>query len=248
MATAGCVLLAGCASGRRTGGATGGSDRPVVANHDEILQARRHEYRATGMMEQGVADTTVVEMLVDTLGRVEDVRVGVSSGDETVDRAALRVARVHRFEPARNRGNAVPVRVSLSISFEPRLCDFPPMPDRLFMMEKLDAGGRRGETTVALLVDERGLVRQAKVEIGSGWDRFDQAALEAARESRYRPGLVACEPAEMWTTMKYGFGGRTADTEGMPGGDGSGARGRTPSLAADAVAAVGGVVSRLPSE
>ena len=43
------------------------------------------------MMEQGVADTTVVQMLVDTLGLVEQVKVGVSSEDETVDQAALRV-------------------------------------------------------------------------------------------------------------------------------------------------------------
>lgn len=206
----GAFLLAGCASGPAVGGATGDSATPVIANHEEILQARRHEYRATGMMEQGVADTTVVEMLVDALGRVEDARVGVGSEDETVDSASLRVARVHRFEPARNRGVAVPVRVSLSISFEPRLCDFPPMPDRLFMVEKLDAGDRRGEATVALLVDERGLVRQAKVEAGSGWDRFDRAALRAARQSRYRPGLVKCEPSEIWTTMKFGFGNRPA--------------------------------------
>ena len=145
-------------------------------------------------------------MLVDTLGRVEDVKVGISSENETVDQAALRVARVHRFELARNGGRAVAVWVSLSISFAPRLCDVPPGVDTLFMMENLNAEGRRGETTVALLVDERGLVRQAKVETRSGWDRFDQAALRAARRTRYHPGLVKCERAEMWTTMKFGFG------------------------------------------
>ena len=72
----------------------------MIINHEEILQARRHEYRTTGMMEQGVADTTVVRMLVDTLGSVEGVKVGISSQDGTVDQAALRVARIHRFEPA----------------------------------------------------------------------------------------------------------------------------------------------------
>lgn len=204
----GGVLVAGCASGHLAGGATSGSESPLIVNHDEILQARRNEYRITGMMERGVADTTVVQMLVDTLGRVEDVKVGISSENEAVDQAALRVARVHRFEPARNRGNAVAVWVSLSISFAPRLCDVPPQPDTLFMMENLDAGGRRGETTVALLVDEHGRVREAKVETRSGWDRFDQAALRAARRTRYHPGLVKCEPGEIWTTMKYGFGRR----------------------------------------
>lgn len=208
LAVFGGVAVAGCASGPTVSATTGSSAAPVIVNQHEILQARRHEYRATGMMEQGVADTAVVQMLVDTVGEVEDVKVGVSSENETLDRAALSVARVHRFEPARNRGRAVVVWVSLSISFEPRLCDFPPMPDTVFMMEELNAEGRRGETTVSLLVDERGVVREAKVETGSGWDRFDQAALRAARRTRYHPGLVKCEPAEMWTTMTYGLGNR----------------------------------------
>ena len=206
LAALGGVVVAGCASGPTGGGTTSGSAAPVIVNHQEVVQAQRREYRTTGMMEQGVADTTVVQVLVDALGRVEDVRVAVGSEDETVDQAALRVARVHRFEPARNRGKAVAVWVSLSISFEPRLCDFPPNAAGIWMMERLDAGDRRGETTVALLVDERGSVRQVKIETGSGWDRFDQAALGAARKTRFRPGWVKCEPAEMWTTVKYGFG------------------------------------------
>lgn len=211
LAVFGGVAVAGCASGPTVSATTGSSAAPVIVNQHEILQARRDEYRTTGMMEQGVADTTLVQLLVDTLGEVEDVKVGVSSENETLDQAAMRVARVHRFEPARNRGRAVAVWVSLSISFEPRLCDFPPMPDTVFMMERLNAEGRRGETTVSLLVDERGVVREARVETGSGWDRFDQAALRAARRTRYHPGLVRCEPAEMWTTMMYGFGNRMDD-------------------------------------
>ena len=93
----GGVLVAGCASGPTVSGTTSDSAAPVIVNHEGIVEARRHEYRTTGMMEQGVADTTVVQMLVDALGRVEDVRVAVSSENESVDQAALRVARVHRF-------------------------------------------------------------------------------------------------------------------------------------------------------
>ena len=206
------ILLSGCSSAPTAAGAASIPDRPVIINHEEILQARRHEYRTTGMMEQGVADTTVVRMLVDTLGSVEGVKVGISSQDGTVDQAALRVARIHRFEPARNRGGAVAVWVILSISFVPGLCDFPPNPAGLWMVQDLNAEGRRGETTVALLVDERGRVGEAKIGISSGWDRFDQAALRAARKSRYHPGMVHCEPAEMSTTMKYGFGRRRSGT------------------------------------
>lgn len=94
--TFGCVPAAGCSSGHRVTAATSGSNTPVIANHQEILQARRRECRAT----------------------------------------------------------------------------------------------------VALLVDARGPVREAKVETGSGGDRFDRAALRAARGSRYGPGWVECEPAD----------------------------------------------------
>lgn len=209
LVTFGCVLGAGCASAPRVGGATSGSDRPVIVNHQEILQARRHEYRATGMMEQGVADTTVVQMLVDTFGRVEEVKVGISSEDETVDRAAVRVARVHRFEPARNRGKAMAVWVSLSISFVPGLCDTEPKPARL--VAPSNPAGVRGlgrEGTVGILVDEEGMVREAKIETSSGSADFDQAVLDAMRNSRFRPGTIGCEPVEKWTTMKFGPGRR----------------------------------------
>lgn len=164
------------------------------------------------MMEQGVADTTGVQILVDTLGRAGDVKVAVSSGNETVDQAALRVAQVHRFEPARNRGKAVAVWVSRSVAFEPGLCDVPPVPTEMILMGRFNAGDRRGETTVALLVDLRGRVREAKIESGSGWDRFDRAALETARKYRFRPGMTNCEPAEKWTTIMFGFGRKHSGT------------------------------------
>lgn len=203
------ILLAGCSSAPRAGS---DSAIPIIVNLAEIQQARRHEYRTTGMMEEGVADTTRVQILVDTLGGVEDVRVAVSSGNETVDQAAQRVAQVHRFEPARNRGKAVAVWVSLSVAFEPGLCDVPPRPTGLLFLGHFNTEGRRGETTVALLVDVRGRVREVKVESSSGWDPFDQAALEAARISRYHPGMTNCEPAEKWTTMKYSMGRRHSGT------------------------------------
>lgn len=181
----------------------------MIVNHEEIVQARRHEYRTTGLMEQAVADTTVVELLVDTLGEVEDVKVGVSSENETVDQAALRVARIHRFEPARNRGRAVPVWVSLSISFVPGLCDTAPMPRGMMFPPNL-AGfrGIRREATVALLVDLEGLVREAKIETSSGSPDYDQAMLGQVRKWRYTPGTLGCEPAEKWTTVKFGPGRR----------------------------------------
>lgn len=70
-------------------------------------------------------------------------------------------------------------------------------------MEPINARGQRGDVTVAVFVDEHGLVREAKIQTGFGRDAFDQAALEAARKFQYRPGMTNCETAEKWTTIRF---------------------------------------------
>lgn len=89
-------------------------------------------------------------------------------------------------------------------------CDLPPAVTAVTMVRVPPAvrssEGRKGETTVAMLVDEEGRVRDAKIEVGSGWSEFDEAVLGQARNFRFRPGMVDCEPVEMWTTVKYSFG------------------------------------------
>ena len=115
------ILGAGCASAPRVAeldsSVGSGSD---FNNREEIEQAVVREYRASGMMEQGIEGTVHVWMFVNERGRVEDAIVGTSSENEALDQAALRVARVHRFQPALNRGRPVPVWILLPISFSAR--------------------------------------------------------------------------------------------------------------------------------
>ena len=54
---------------------------------------------------------------IDENGVVQNQVVKVSSGHQALDAAALRVAPVFRFTPALNRDKAVPVWVSLPITF-----------------------------------------------------------------------------------------------------------------------------------
>lgn len=65
--------------------------------------------------------------------------------------------------------------------------------------------GREAEVIVQVLVDTRGRVkevRQISKQAGLG---IDQAAIEAAREARYRPGTEGGQPKEMWTTLRFTF-------------------------------------------
>ncbi len=166
-----------------------------------MQRALNWEYRASGLMEQGVEGTTNVWMFVSEEGLVDEARVHTSSGNLTLDQAAMRVARAHRFEPARRSGKPVAVWVRLSFTFS---CDSKPTPETIVVPRPV--GPVRGETTVALLVGADGRVSRARIATSSGSPGFDRAVLEAVRNSRYQPGTIDCKPAEMWTTMKFGSG------------------------------------------
>ena len=73
---------------------------------------------------------------------------------------------------------------------------------------------------VSILVDGRGIVREAGIATSSGWPPWDREVLRAVRDARYRPYSPDCEPVEKWTTMKFSAGkdepapsdpGRSAD-------------------------------------
>ena len=70
--------------------------------------------------------------------------------------------------------------------------------------------GRKVSIRVALLVDEEGQVIEAKVREGdkSGLG-FNEAALEAARKTRFQPGAKGDVPGKMWTELILDFADET---------------------------------------
>lgn len=113
------LLVTGCASAPAgTEGDSGTSLGPTTP--EEFRQLLDREYRASGLMDQGIEGTTLVWIHVNAKGTVEDVRVGTGSGNEALDRLALHVARAHRFAPALNRGRPVPVWIQLPMTFKQR--------------------------------------------------------------------------------------------------------------------------------
>lgn len=90
---------------------------PSILNRDEIVEAMKAQYPPL-LREAGVGGVVRVFMFIDTTGAVRDTRIQESSGHPALDDAALRVAGVYRFEPARNQEKKVEVWVAFPMTFQ----------------------------------------------------------------------------------------------------------------------------------
>jgi TonB family protein len=89
---------------------------PRLLNGDEIRAAMESHYPPL-LKDAGVVGQALVYMFIDTTGTVTDVRIDKTSGHQALDDAALRVAGLFRFDPARNSDRKVEAWVALPLSF-----------------------------------------------------------------------------------------------------------------------------------
>lgn len=92
---------------------------PSILNREEVIAALAREYPPL-LREAGVEGTVQMWSYVTVEGVIQDIRIDESSGHPALDEAAIRVAWVFRFVPAENRGEVVPVWVSIPITFAVR--------------------------------------------------------------------------------------------------------------------------------
>ena len=92
---------------------------PSLLNRDELIKAMEQSYPKE-LRDAGTSGTVRIQFFIDETGRVVETRLGQSSGHPMLDEAALGVARLYRFEPARNGEEKVPVWVSFPITFQVR--------------------------------------------------------------------------------------------------------------------------------
>jgi TonB family protein len=90
--------------------------RPDIKNRAEIARALEAEYPPL-LRDAGIGGTVMVWFFVDESGKVARLQVNESSGHKALDDAALRVGSAIEFTPALNEGKAVPVWISLPITF-----------------------------------------------------------------------------------------------------------------------------------
>lgn len=62
---------------------------------------------------------------------------------------------------------------------------------------------QHGVVTLAFLVDEDGVVQDSKVATSSGYPLLDEAARQAIRQCRFKPGTPQPDKKPRWTHMQY---------------------------------------------
>lgn len=92
--------------------------KPRLLNPEDVRRATQQEYPR--FLRDRITGTTLLHLFVDERGCVAAKIVKESSGNERLDRAALRVASVARFSPAMNRDEKVALWIEYTISFTPR--------------------------------------------------------------------------------------------------------------------------------
>lgn len=65
--------------------------------------------------------------------------------------------------------------------------------------------GIEGTVWVKVLVDKSGSARDALVAKSSGTASLDEAAVEAAKKCRFKPGIQNGQPVACWVTFNYDF-------------------------------------------
>lgn len=95
------------------------TNAPSITNREEVIEAMIREYPPL-LRDAGVGGTVNVYFFIDEEGRVANLQINESSGHPALDEAALAVAGVYAFEPARHGDEKVPVWVSFPITFQAR--------------------------------------------------------------------------------------------------------------------------------
>ena len=91
--------------------------KPELTNMADVSRALQKYYPAE-LRDAGVGGTTNLWFFINEQGRVTKVAVKTSSGTPALDEAAMEVASVMQFTPARNRDQVVKVWVDMPIVFK----------------------------------------------------------------------------------------------------------------------------------
>jgi TonB family protein len=91
---------------------------PDLLNRDEISESMSHNYPPL-LRDAGVTGSVTLRMRVTRTGTVDPASVTVeSTSDEMFSESAVRVVKQMRFRPAKLKGQAVPVWVTLPVTFQ----------------------------------------------------------------------------------------------------------------------------------
>jgi len=90
---------------------------PWLKNTQVVSRALQREYPTT-LRSAGIGASVLIWLFIDATGKVQQTVLKTSSGFESVDAAAMRVAMLMEFTPALNRDRHVPVWVAVPVDFK----------------------------------------------------------------------------------------------------------------------------------
>lgn len=176
---------------------------PVLLNRDEVIEAL-----------QRVAEDLEAEVLllvrVDELGRVEEVRIAVGSGDRRLDSWAVWAGKQMRFTPAQYQGRSVPSIVRVPVNFDvPPPVTQPPVllnADSVAKFMAAEYAELRGRARLRLRVGTIGQVSEVRA-IEARTRETREAAVALAQRLRFRPAFHGDQAVPFWVVAVFEFAG-----------------------------------------
>ncbi len=193
------------------------SDAPVRFDpaHPLKIGAEFYPAESVKLQEEGKC---VVKVVVDASGDLHDPRIATSSGFERLDAACLAAMSAGHMLPAIKNGAPVETTVSMpiqwSLSKHATLADCMAIAPRLPLAAAQAALGqsstdaksvKKATTILRLFVAETGAIEGVKVDVSSGYARFDEASIKSVTGQKISPAKSDDLPVAACVTMPIGW-------------------------------------------
>ncbi|MDR3525879.1 MAG: TonB family protein [Rhizomicrobium sp.] len=173
-------------------------DASAVASPDADICFSRYPKSAH---DAGIEGSVVIAFQIDTLGRVLNPTVAVSSGNADLDAASVECSKLQAYDPAVKDGFVQPFKASRKVVW--KLADklYPKVTSRVSCWTFLLQSGAKlsaRETSADLsLIVEDGQPRDIKIKTSSGNSAIDDAAIRCVSEWRFEKILRDGKPVAM---------------------------------------------------
>lgn len=165
---------------------------------------------------QGLSGTAELRVLIQPSGEVGAVEIIKGTQSDDLDEAAIASIHQCEFRPAVKNGRAEEAWLEMKCYFPPNLVEGVPCHDEtanprivFSALPDYPEMGRRanqeGEVIVKVLVLEDGTVGAAEVMKGPSHQLIEQAAVRAANDCVFEPGVVNCKPVKAFMALPFKF-------------------------------------------
>jgi TonB family protein len=172
--------------------------------------------------QKGIEGKVKIKAMVDAMGKPSQVEVAQTSGDASLDQAALEAAKQMKFAPALQDGKPVEASIAFDVTFAlgPKYEGNLPEPDDAIAVDVIpemihqempvfpqeaEQQGITGVVAIRMLVGTDGKPVRTTVAKSSGYDFLDKSALTAAEKCTFKPVVKGGQPVAVWVSYDVRF-------------------------------------------